>query len=389
MTSSSFMDVHTIGDVARSVGRGFLIQVSASASVKEALGLMHRLRVSALPVWARPGEWIGAGGSNIVEKNEITGESEKHYIGILNVLDVLSFVAETASCSSQLTLATRNRNSSREYWMAALEETRVSSLVGKSMEGLTVWTVPQTASLDATMEVLSKGVHRVLVPFSSHSTSSSYPRIVDPITHIEHKTEASSYEMVTQTDIAMFILDSAGENESLCRVLELSVEDARAVQDCVVAVAGRMKILDAIRCLQQTGLSAAPVVMECPENLDDDPILLMGHGKHVIGTFSASDFRGYDETLLESFPDLNVINFLSKVQKEAAEDGHLRDPITCTATDKVQEVLKRIVRNRVHRVWVVKGHTRELKGVVSLTDILGAIWRECRKSFSSKSRSTM
>ena len=48
----------------------------------------------------------------------------------------------------------------------------------------------------------------------------------------------------------------------------------------------------------------------------------------------------------------------------------LKDPVTCHASNKLKEVLKKIVDERVHRVFVVDKVTKRLKGVVSLTDII-------------------
>lgn len=40
-----------------------------------------------------PGQWIGEGGSMIVESDKQTGAVRKHYIGMVTMLDIVAHIA--------------------------------------------------------------------------------------------------------------------------------------------------------------------------------------------------------------------------------------------------------------------------------------------------------
>ncbi|KAL1203553.1 SNF1-related protein kinase regulatory subunit gamma-like PV42a [Cardamine amara subsp. amara] len=70
-----------------------LVEVPYTATLSHAMNTLVANSISALPVAAPPGHWIGAGGSMIMESDKQTGAVRKHYIGILTMLDILAHIA--------------------------------------------------------------------------------------------------------------------------------------------------------------------------------------------------------------------------------------------------------------------------------------------------------
>ncbi|KAG2656136.1 hypothetical protein PVAP13_1KG062500 [Panicum virgatum] len=79
-------------DLARAKRR--LVEVPYTATLAHTANALLAARVSAVAVAAPPGHWIGAGGSMILESDPATGAVRKHYIGMVNMLDILAHIAE-------------------------------------------------------------------------------------------------------------------------------------------------------------------------------------------------------------------------------------------------------------------------------------------------------
>jgi hypothetical protein len=113
-------------DLARAKRR--LVEVPYTATLAHTANALLAARVSAVAVAAPPGHWIGAGGSMILESDPATGAVRKHYIGMVNMLDILAHIAEASDDDEAVDLDRR---------MAV----PVSSVIGHSLEGLTLWTL--------------------------------------------------------------------------------------------------------------------------------------------------------------------------------------------------------------------------------------------------------
>lgn len=107
-----------------------LVEVPYMASVNDALTTLLAKNILAVPVAAPPGQWIGAGGSMILESDRATGTVRKQYIGMVSVLDILIHIAEAEN----------------EEDVDNRLKAPVSSIIGHSMEGLSLWSIsPQTS----------------------------------------------------------------------------------------------------------------------------------------------------------------------------------------------------------------------------------------------------
>ncbi|GAB2220486.1 hypothetical protein Droror1_Dr00008139 [Drosera rotundifolia] len=142
-----------------------LVEVPHTASLSHTMNFLVANRVVALPVAAPPGQWIGAGGSMIMESDKHTGAMRKHYSGMRLAVPV-------------------------------------SHIIGRCLESPSLWTFsPNTSVLDC-MEVFSKGIHRAMVPLDSN---------MDNVAGVELLESSSCYKMVTQMDIIKFVKQYATE----------------------------------------------------------------------------------------------------------------------------------------------------------------------------------
>ncbi|KAK9102035.1 hypothetical protein Sjap_019289 [Stephania japonica] len=259
----------------------------------------------------------------------------------------------------------------------------VSSVIGHSLEGLSLWTINPNTSIVDCLEMFSKGIHRALVPVESH---------MENISGVELTESSSRYQMLTQMDVLRFLK---------CHELQLknftsrSVGELGAVVEDVFGVTGDTKVIDAIKCMRTASLNAAPIVESSSgttpigeaikQLVDPNNVVLngphesrideQGRGMKLIGTFSATDLRGCPNALLQNSLHMDVIEFTEQASKgsHSTSGGDMgrtsRVLVTCHAETSLGEVMEKAVTAHVHRVWVVD-HQGLLVGIVSLTDML-------------------
>lgn len=109
-----------------------LVEVPYTASLADTMNTLVANRVVAVPVAAPPGQWIGAGGSMIVESDKQTGAVRKHYIGMATMLDIVANIAGDDHLSGGGD-ATKDLDQRMSI--------PVSSIIGHSFEGLSLWTL--------------------------------------------------------------------------------------------------------------------------------------------------------------------------------------------------------------------------------------------------------
>lgn len=108
-----------------------LVEVPYTASLAQTMNALVANKVVALPVAAPPGQWIGAGGSMILESDKQTGAVRKHYIGMLTMLDILAHIAGDDQINGGDGVSDLDQKMS----------VPVSSIIGHCLEGLSLWTL--------------------------------------------------------------------------------------------------------------------------------------------------------------------------------------------------------------------------------------------------------
>ncbi|KAJ7529971.1 hypothetical protein O6H91_15G082000 [Diphasiastrum complanatum] len=338
-----------------------LIEVPCTATVGDTLNVLLANDVVAVPVAAPPGQWIGAGGSMIVESDKSTGGVRKQYIGMVSVLDVLIHVSE--------------EDESGELDLEGKLSTPVSSIIGHSIEGLSLWTISPSTSIYEALEPMSKGIHRALVPIESH---------IEHATGVELNESSPGYHMMTQTDLVQYIQHHAKE---LKPIISSSVVELGALQHHVFAVPADMKVMDAVKCMRNASLNAVAIV-EASAN-EEKSSVISGIGRKLVGTFSASDLRGCTSDVLRAWSSLSVLEFSRKaflarrygfrnvLAANEMEESEMMKPVTCSLHTSLEEVISNALERHIRRIWVVdsKGH---LEGLVALSDILRAVRESTR-----------
>ncbi|KAL2332472.1 hypothetical protein Fmac_020053 [Flemingia macrophylla] len=336
-----------------------LVEVPHTASLAHTMNTLVSNKVAAVPVAAPPGQWIGAGGSMIVESDKQTGAVRKHYIGMVTMLDIVAHIAGNDHLSG-------GDNVTQDLDQKMSDP--VSSIIGHSFEGLSLWTLnPNTSLLDC-MEVLSKGVHRAMVPVDGQEESVS--------AGVELVESASSYQMLTQMDVLRFLNNRARDLQS---ILSLSVQDLGANTEQIYAITDRTKLVHAIKCLKAAMLNAVPIVRASDVGEEDHKQHInasLGRCRKLIGTFSATDLKGCYMATLKSWLGISALAFTEEVassplftESDMQNRGSRRELVTCYAESPLSEVIEKAVTRHVHRIWVVDQEGL-LMGVVSLTDII-------------------
>lgn len=230
-----------------------LVEVPYTATLSHAMNTLVANSISALPVAAPPGHWIGAGGSMIMESDKQTGAVRKHYIGILTMLDILAHIAGGGNLSD----------------LDRKMSSQVSSIIGHCLEGLSLWTLNPNTSFVECMEVFSKGIHRALVPLES-SVESNHT-----VSGVELVESASAYKMLTQMDLLRFLRDH--HFDGLKTLLSRSISQLRAVNDSVYAITERTTVSNAINSMKAALLNAVPIV-HAPDVAQEDHLQLINVG---------------------------------------------------------------------------------------------------------------
>lgn len=252
---------------------------------------------------------------------DVTTGDHHQYIGIVSVADIALHIAEAKTFAEQ----------------ASLMETKITSLIGATPEGRSLWVTEADKSLLYAIEPLGKRVHRILVPR-------------------EEEGEGKQYALMTQTDVLRFLSDHASEiagflDMPVSTVLAKGDSPSRSeMESTVVSVPRNLTAFQAFNVLRSTGVTAAPVV-------DEDGSL--------VETLSFSDLRGLDRKELLMLHN-NVMEFLEEVRHK--DHFGVTDAVRCTAEATLGECIEKMLTNRVHRLWVCEGDV--VTGVLSGTSII-------------------
>ncbi|KAG2197371.1 hypothetical protein INT46_008368 [Mucor plumbeus] len=237
-----------------------------------------------------------------------TENNEKKYVAIVSALDLLKLL------STKVSVETLHTNSDT-LLMPLSEAISIS-------EPLTV--LKSTDSLGQLLSLLSiEKAHRVLVQQSS-----------------------SSLVLLSQMDLIRFF--QANNHHIGSAMLDLSVDN---IKPSGIKASLNFKCTAAeafLKLAADDRISALPIV-------DDN--------NDLIGEISAQDLRGLNRNRWDSLLK-PVVMYLK------ASHGDLYAPLTCHDRFTLSQIMSAFVLRKTHRLWWMNYETGELKGVITLTDIL-------------------
>eukprot|EP00736_Rhodelphis_marinus_P013180 Rmarinus@m.20015 len=298
-------------------GKQSLITISADATVAQALELFQASKLHALPV----------------EKEE---NGEKNFIGILNLLDVmtgLAFLPHYVAHSSQEAQENLQVLVDNKFLSSSVED-----CLGLSEESKRVWSFPSSEPVERIFDILCKGVHYCVI------------------------TDEASKEMrmLSQTDILKYIAAHSGDlgcvlDKTVAELnlgkhqLNLTAKDSQKKAEIIPHTSSAMKGFQVMYKFQITGVG---VVDE--------------HGK-LVGNLSASDVRGLKLDMVKDVT-LPVLEYLKAVK------GAVGPVASCTESTKLGDVVNELLKKRIHRSWVVDSKGAPTS-VVSMSDVISKFSR--------------
>lgn len=137
------------------------------------------------------------------------------------------------------------------------------------------------------------------------------------------------------------------------------IQDLGLVTGSAISVSSKMRALEALKVIMDNKVQGVCVV-------DDSGV--------VVGSFSASDLK---YMTADTFPYLihsveQFIGMMRARQQGSVDPLPLPKPITCKPTHSLWNVVNKIVKHRVHRVFIVD-EERKPQGVVTLTNVIEAL----------------
>jgi len=188
-----------------------------------------------------------------------------------------------------------------------------------------LWCLSHDSSIKEPLEFLGKGVYRILVTFP----------------------EGTETKMITQTDLIRFIhnnLDQFGDykDSPLSSHKTPNVHFIKQVH----SVPTTSTALHAFQIMRLKQINALAVI---------DP-----QSGALVGNISDSDLRGFTHKNLDHL-FLPILEFLN------AQGTH-RTPVTCAPGNTIRDVITLLLKEKLHRVWVVDDLFKPV-GVASMTDL--------------------
>jgi CBS domain-containing protein len=314
-----------------------LVSLPETASVQELLTVLKQNDILSVPIY-----------------RNVDGNS-RIFTGLVSVSDVL-----TASIFKEVFDSTKEFFEADFFdYLDNLEQEQffaspISRLIKTSENS--PWIYYSTDPVDELVKLFTNAKqHRALV-IDAEMFELSIPK---PVSRNRPISASSSLVIISQTDIASFLYSSfQGQtllNQSVVEpLLDISTADIGNFGgvDVLMAMDVRQSALHGFRTIHVDKLQAVPVINEKGV---------------VVGNLSAADMRGLT---LENSKTITkpVYEFLEGIPRKHQV---LKADQLCTVDQEstLGFALERILKNRIHRLWIVQDEV--LKGVVSLTDILG------------------
>jgi CBS domain-containing protein len=304
----AFVNTHTVYQVMRP--RKEIFRVKDSDTLLKAFHKIQSHNVLSLPVY---------------------DEIAHRFFGVIDCLDLCNFFTDIAHAYAD------NKKSSWADFVATEEkfnEATCGSVRNESKHDSYTQIMPNANLTTAiSLMTLFPGVHRLAVV-------GPYP----------------TYELLgvlTQSDLLAFIWEQLGHEDA---IFSKTVQQLELGKRHVICVPLHHKMADAWKTIKTTGVSGIAVV-------DADGILC--------GNISASDIKLDKDFSIDSIVELSQkpVSAIVEQQKKKWAKKHAF-PVTLTSSATVADVIKLVMDNHVHRVYVIDDH-KQVIGVITLGDLLG------------------
>ncbi|KAI9101651.1 hypothetical protein DFS34DRAFT_675154 [Phlyctochytrium arcticum] len=319
-----------------------LISVSDTATATEAFALLKENNILALPVYQ--------------------GQSKTDFVAIISAIDLLQATIlgpafEDIGVSHSPIKAEENTEMNLEKELAAWMEKHigifnkitVKQAIGKTPESgefnfMALHTDEPMARL---MDVMTSGVHRVLVYEQGHEGDENW------------------YTIVSQTDLVWYI----NVNRDKLPAELFSVPAAAVMQVASKPFTHPYMLYDLDSGATRPGpvivLENAPtaMVLRLMSLFKTSCVGIVNEQGNLVGNLSGADFRGFNGDAIH--------NILKPVAEYIREMQHVNpadcSPV-CLPNTSLKEVIETILRKKVHRVWV--GNDDRVDGLITMSDIL-------------------
>jgi len=243
-------------------------------------------------------------------------------IGFVDVLDLMTFVVETADSTQKD--VTKESFENLKWEGQCFQRQNSGSLVNISRAD-PLFRINSNASLFEAAKLMSKEVHRLA--------------IVEPGTH-----QNMVSNVIAQSDIVNFI---ATRGIWIGSKLTKTLANAGLAALGVATVMEDINVVAALRYMRDFKISGVGVVDK--------------YGR-LVANFSASDLLGLTA---HNFPllALSVKEFLHRIH------GYPKPPVCCIINDTVETMIYRMAIHQVHRIYIVDSFMVPT-GIITMTDIM-------------------
>lgn len=203
--------------------------------------------------------------------------------------------------------------------------------LGSSLEGMAIWIEPYTRLLNSALKQLTRGCHHALAYDTEHIKLSP--------------------KMLSQMDCVKYIY-AHQDLYDWKDVMSMPLEQVMTAECKTIQLTDTLR--DSFVFLQR--YRALPVV---------------DGNNRLITTLSISDFSGQNYLTLVANVDVEVFRYVL-----LRHDKCLPEPITLTPHQPLGLAMETMIKNKIHRVWIVSAETKKICGVVSCTDVLRKFYHE-------------
>jgi predicted transcriptional regulator len=246
---------------------------------------------------------------------------DKNYVGRISTRDIVNIVAKNPN-------VTLNEKIS-DIWPSAVGVTSEDEKALKYGPGglESIYTFKITTPVEVIFDTFAKGVHQVLLslPVEGHE---NVIRVL------------SQYDMIRYMFTEEDFLDKEFKQTKL--------SELNCFERPVTTVKLNDKLLDTIRMMAEKNLRAVAVLEQ--------------NNDKISTTFSASLLKGLTPKLLKEIENMTIEEYFQKTCRRP------RYPIGITEQDTLEEAMRRLTLQKVHRLWEIN-NDKMVTGVLSMTDI--------------------